>query len=85
MKIATLKRQTPLTSLIIRDILCQFETAVVGESWDKIVFGSDVHFSQIKKVIANYRGILEALKVGKATQNKIFGETAMQILKMKIN
>ena len=52
-------------------------------AWDKIVFGSDVHFSQIKKVVANYRQVLEALKVDKATQNKIFGETAMRILNMK--
>jgi len=49
-------------------------------AWDKIVFGSDVHFSQIKKVIANYRQVLEVSKVDKDTQNKIFGETVMQIL-----
>ena len=54
-------------------------------AWEKIVFGSDVHFSQIEKVIANYRGVLEALRLDKTTQNKIFGETAMQILNMKIN
>jgi len=54
-------------------------------AWEKIFFGSDVHFSQIEKVIANYRGVLEALRLDKATQNKIFCETAMRILKMKIN
>lgn len=54
-------------------------------AWEKIVFGSDVHFSQIEKVIASYRGVLEALRLDKTTQNKIFGETAMQILNMKIN
>jgi len=52
---------------------------------DRIVFGSDVHFSQIKKIIANYQGVLEALKVDRATQNKIFGETALGILNIKIN
>ncbi len=54
-----------------------------GSAWEKIVFGSDVHFSQIEKVIANYRQVLEALRLDKATQNKIFGETAMQILKLE--
>ena len=53
-------------------------------AWDRIVFGSDVHFSQIKKIIANYQGVLEALKVDRATQNKIFGQTALRILNVKI-
>ncbi|MFQ5721684.1 MAG: amidohydrolase family protein [Candidatus Aminicenantales bacterium] len=54
-------------------------------AWDKIVFGSDVHFSQIKTVMANYRRVLETLKVNKATQKKVFGETAIRVLNMKVN
>ena len=54
-------------------------------AWGKVVFGSDVHFSQIHKVIVSYRQVLEAVGVDRDTQSKIFGETAMRILKAKTN
>lgn len=35
--------------------------------------------------MANHQGVSEALKVEKATQNKIFGETALCILNIRTN
>jgi predicted TIM-barrel fold metal-dependent hydrolase len=52
-------------------------------AFEKIVFGTDVHYSEVKEVINDYKYILNALNIDTGTQGKIFGETILRVLNIK--
>lgn len=46
----------------------------------KILFGSDVHYTQMEAVLADYQRIVDALNADPATREAIFGGTMAQLL-----
>lgn len=51
-------------------------------AWEKILFGSDVPYHEIEEVMADYKGVLNKLKINQEIQDGIFGGTMAKILKL---
>ena len=49
-------------------------------AWEKIVFGSDVSYYEIRDVMNDYDQVMRALNLPLAMQEKVFGGTAHKIL-----
>lgn len=49
-------------------------------AFEKVVFGTDVHYSQIEEVISNYKCLLDELKIDGLVRDKIFGSTVRDAL-----
>ncbi|NPV80068.1 MAG: amidohydrolase family protein [Firmicutes bacterium] len=49
-------------------------------AWEKIVFGSDVSFFEIRDVLNDYEQVMRRLNIPHELQVKVFGDTARKIL-----
>ncbi|WP_081503711.1 amidohydrolase family protein [Paenisporosarcina sp. TG-14] len=52
------------------------------EAYEKVVFGSDVHFNDVEDSLNDYKRILTLNNIPLKTQQNIFGETMRKILKL---
>ncbi|MHC4916253.1 MAG: hypothetical protein ACYTGB_12255, partial [Planctomycetota bacterium] len=48
--------------------------------WEKILFGTDVSIDMMGDVMADYRGLMEALDLPRETRAAVMGGTAASLL-----
>ena len=81
---STLKKKTPefLGGLLWWTPTTRYRDPERRYAWDKIVFGSDVPYNEIEEVMTDYKRVLDALKIDKEIQDKVFGGTMAKILEV---
>ena len=53
-------------------------------AWEKIVFGSDVHWSQVKDVMHDHEVLMRELHLAPAIRRRVWGETAAELLGIEV-
>jgi len=81
---STLKKKTPefLGNLLWWTPQTRYRDPEGRYAWEKILFGSDVPYNEIEEVMADYKRILNKLKISQEIQDKMFGGTMAKILKL---
>jgi hypothetical protein len=79
---STLKKKSPE---FLGTLLWWTNTTAYGSpdgtcAWEKIVFGSDVHWSAIKDVMHDYEMLMEELNLAPHLRRRVWGETAAELL-----
>ena len=82
---STLKKKTPefLNSLLWWTPYTRYKEPEGRYAWEKIVFGSDVSYYEIRDVLRDYEHVMEELNIPKEIQEAVFGGTARKILDLK--
>ncbi|MFH1824268.1 MAG: amidohydrolase family protein [Candidatus Firestonebacteria bacterium] len=81
---STLKRLSPdqIESLLWWKKTSRYKDPLGRGAWEKIVFGSDVPYYEIYDVYNDYKKIMNMLDVKKNKQEKVFGNTMANLLKL---
>ncbi len=81
---STLKKKTPefLGGLLWWTPQTRYRDPEGRYAWEKILFGSDVPYNEIGEVMTDYQKVLDKLKINREIQDKIFGGTMAEILKL---
>ncbi len=82
---STLKKKTPefLENLLWWTPDTRYRGPRGRYAWEKIVFGSDVPYNEIEEVMTDYKRVLDVLEVSEEIQNKIFGQTMAEVLRLQ--
>jgi len=79
---STLKKKSPefLGSLLWWTPHTAYRSSDRTYAWEKIVFGSDVHWSQVRDVMRDYELLMNALDLSPAFRDKVWYGTAARVL-----
>jgi hypothetical protein len=83
---STLKNKTPefLGSLLWWTPSTAYRSPDRTWAWEKIVFGSDVHYSQIRDVVHDYEVLLKQAEVSDGLREAVWCGTAARILDIRL-
>ena len=79
---STLKKKTPeyIGSLLWWTPYTAYRSPDRTYAWEKIVFGSDVHWSELKDVVHDYEVIMDTLNLTSEIRERVWYGTAARIL-----